>query len=128
VEETKESQEEKNRKGQEEVGEGNSKGKVKEKEVLDLSGDSSKSHPNQALKNPKMSEEERQDSSESDSDFELTQPMNNNNPRRKSHRNKRESMTNREKELGIQKKIEETLNKDGKYGKNKAAQHKGIDP
>jgi hypothetical protein len=69
VEEIRESQEENNRKGQEEAGEGNSKGKVKEKEVLDLSGDSSKSLPNQTLENPEMSEEERQDTSESDSDW-----------------------------------------------------------
>ena len=52
--------------------------------------------------------------------------MNNRNPGRKSHINKRESTADREKELGIQKTIEETLKKDGKYGKNKAAQHKGT--
>jgi hypothetical protein len=68
----------------------------------------------------------RHDSSESESNLELTQTINIKKPRRKSHRNKRESIANREKELGIQKTIEETLKKDGKSGKNKAAQHKGI--
>jgi len=63
--EIRESQEENNRKRQEETGEGNSKGKEKEKEVLDLSGDSSaKSLPNQTLENPEISKEERQDTSE----------------------------------------------------------------
>jgi hypothetical protein len=61
-----------------------------------------------------MSEEVRHDSSESESDLELTQTINNKRPGRKSHRNKRESTTDREKELGIQKTIEETLKKDGK--------------
>ena len=72
-----------------------------------------------------MSEEERQDTSESDSNLELTQPSNTKKPRRKSQRNKRESSADREKELGIQKTIEETLKKEGKSGKNKATQHKG---
>jgi hypothetical protein len=78
------------------------------------------------MENPEMSEEVRQDSSESESDLELTQTINNKRPGRKSHRNKRESTTDREKELGIQKTIEETLKKDGKSGKNKATQHKGT--
>jgi hypothetical protein len=57
--------------------------------------------------------------------LELTQPSNTKKPGRKYQRNKRESTTDREKELGIQKTIEEALKKDGKYGKNKASQHKG---
>ena len=73
---------------------------------MDLSGDSSKSLPIQAMENPEMSEEDRQDSSESESDRELTQPMNNKKPGIKSQRNKIESAVDREKELGIQKTIE----------------------
>jgi len=73
-----------------------------------------------------MSEEERQNTSDTDSDLELTQPSNTKKPGRKSQRNKRESAAEREKELGIQKTIEEALKKDGKYGKNKASQHKGA--
>jgi hypothetical protein len=75
---------------------------------------------------PELSEEERQDTSDSDSDLELTQPSNTKKPGRKSQRNKRESVADREKELGIQKTIEETLKKDGKSGKNKAPHHKGT--
>ena len=50
-----------------------------------------------------ISEEEGQDSLESESELELTQTINNKKPGRKSYRNKRESTTDREKELGIQK-------------------------
>jgi len=76
------------------------------------------------MENPEMTKEERHDSSERDSDLELTQPTNNKKTGRKSHRNKRESVADIEKEMGIQKTIEETLKKDGKSGKNKASQHK----
>jgi hypothetical protein len=58
--------------------------------------------------------------------LELTQTINSKKPKRKSYRNKRESTSNREKELGIQKTIEESLKKDGKVGKNKETQHKGT--
>jgi len=58
------------------------------------------------MENPEMSEEERRDSSKSESNLELSQPMNNNNPGIKTHRNKREFAANKEKELGIQKTIE----------------------
>jgi len=58
--------------------------------------------------------------------LELTQTINNKKLGRKSYKNKRESTTDREKELGIQKTIEESLKKDGKVGKNKATQHKGT--
>ena len=78
------------------------------------------------MENPKISEEERQHSLERESDLELTQTINNKKPERKSYRNKRESTTDREKELGIQKTIEESLKKDGKVGKNKETQHKGT--
>jgi hypothetical protein len=58
--------------------------------------------------------------------LELTQTTNSKKPGRKSYRNKRESTADREKELGIQKTIEESLKKDGKANKNEATQHKGT--
>jgi hypothetical protein len=121
-----ESQEENNGRGLEEEGKGNDIGPKKEKEVLELSGESSKSLHTQNLENLQISKEVRKDSSKSESDLELTQNINSKKPGRKSHRNKRESVADREKELRIQKTIEENLKKDGKYGKNKASQHKGT--
>jgi len=75
---------------------------------------------------PILHEEDHQEDSESDSELEVTQPTTTKKAGRKSNKNKRESTTDREKELGIQKKLEEALRKDRKSGKNNATQHKGT--
>ena len=93
---------------------------------MELSEDPAQHPDTQNLENPEISKEEGRDSSDSESEVELTQTINNKKPGRKSYRNKRESTTDREKELGIQKTIEESLKKDGKASKNKVAQHKGT--
>jgi hypothetical protein len=74
----------------------------------------------------RFSEDEIQGTSDSDIDLEVTQPTTTKKLGRKSHRNKRESTADREKELGIQKTIEEALKKEGKSRKNKSSQHKGA--
>jgi hypothetical protein len=119
TEELREIQEENGKKRQEETEEEVRKGK--EKEIMITSGESTtKSHPNLSPELPYFSEDERQDTSDSDTDLEVTQPTITKKPGRKSHRNKRESTADREKELGIQKTIEEALKKEGKSGKNKS--------
>jgi hypothetical protein len=124
--EAKEPQEETSGKGPEVKERGIDVAPEKNKEVLELSEDPSQSPHIQNMENLEISEEEGRDSSESESELELTQTINNKKPGRKSYRNKRESTADREKELGIQKTIEESLKKDGKVDKNKAAQHKGT--
>jgi len=69
--------------------------------------------------NPCFFEEERQEISDSYSDLEDTQLAIIKKTRRKSNKNKRELIADREKELGIQKTLEEVLRKESKSGKNK---------
>jgi predicted P-loop ATPase len=90
-------------KGLEAEGRGKEAAMEKNKEVLELSEDPAQHPDTQNLENPEISKEEGRDSSDSESEVELTQTINNKKPGRKSYRNKRESTTNREKELGIQK-------------------------
>jgi hypothetical protein len=93
---------------------------------LITSGESrEKSPPNLSPELPDFLEDERHGTSDSDTDLEVTQPTTTKKPGRKSHRNKRELTADREKELGIQKTIDEALKKERKFRKNKLAHHKG---
>jgi len=90
-----------------------------------ISGDStSKTSPSHTPEIPEISEDDRKDTFNNDYDLEVSHPTITKKPRRKSQRNKKESAADREKELGIQKLINEALKKDGKSRKNKATQHK----
>jgi hypothetical protein len=78
------------------------------------------------LRFPILHEEDRQENTESDLELEVTQPATTKKSGRKSNKNKRESKSIEEKELGIQKNLEEALRKERKLGKNNEIQHKGT--
>jgi hypothetical protein len=101
---------------QEETKEENRKGK--EKEILISSGENTAKFVSNLL--PEIlvfSEEEQQETYDSDSDLEVTQPATLKKVGRKSNRNKRESIADREKVIGIQKTLEEALRKESKSSK-----------
>jgi hypothetical protein len=121
----KDHQEGNGKKRQEETEEENRK--VKEKEILISSGEDTVKY---ILYPPPeifyLFKEDQQETSDSDSDLEVTQPATTKNSRRKSNINKRESTTDQEKELGIQKTLEGSLRKEIKLSKKKSTLHKGA--
>jgi hypothetical protein len=112
MEDLRDRQEENGKRRQEETEEEIRKGKEKEISITSWEN-TSKICSKPSPRDPCFSKEERQETFDSDSDLEVTQPVTIKKSGRKSHnRNKRESNADREKELGIQKTIEEALKRE----------------